>query len=279
VTTIAGDVLLPLPDLRDTAAVVISDLTKTFTTARSTMTALSHIDLTIRRGEFLCVVGPSGCGKTTLLNILGGLEDATSGTVTTNLESNGQPHRSIVFQEHGIFPWMTVLENAAFGLRARGIDAQTRRSIAAAVLAQVGLTGFENAYPRELSGGMRQRVNLARAFANDPQMLLMDEPFASLDEQTKLIIQDDLLQIWESNRKTVLFITHSVDEAIRLSDRIIVMTSRPGRIKEQIDVNLPRPRQVFDLQNNPDFIRIREQVWAALKQEVLSMRGKTVGTK
>lgn len=277
-TTIASNELSPPPFLHD-AAIVISGLTKTFTTARSAMAALSSIDLTIRRGEFLCVVGPSGCGKTTLLNILGGLEDVTSGTVTANFEPNGQPHRSIVFQEHGIFPWMTVLENTAFGLRARGIDTPTRRRVAADVLAQVGLAGFENAYPRELSGGMRQRVNLARAFANNPQMLLMDEPFASLDEQTKLIIQDDLLQIWESNRKTVLFITHSVDEAIRLSDRIIVMTARPGRIKEQIEVNLPRPRQVFDLQNNPDFIRIREQVWTALKQEVLALRAKSGGSK
>jgi NitT/TauT family transport system ATP-binding protein len=251
--------------------VEVRNLTKVFRSARGALEALRAIDLCIPEGEFLVVVGPSGCGKTTLLNILGGLDTPSSGTVHFNFLPNGKPDRSIVFQEQGIFPWLTVLDNAAFGLRARGIGRSERHAIARRVLADVGLGGFELSYPRELSGGMRQRVNVARAFANDPQLLLMDEPFANLDEQTKLILQEDLLQIWESNRKTVLFITHSVDEAIRLADRIVVMTARPGRIKAEVPVTIARPRPVFDLESNPEFVRIRAEVWQALKEEVRSL--------
>ena len=219
------------------------------------------------------MVGPSGCGKTTLLNILGGLEQPTSGNVMFNFLRADRPAHSIVFQEQGVFPWMTVLENTAFGLRARGVGKEERYATARRVLREVGLADFERAYPRALSGGMRQRVNLARAFANDPQLLLMDEPFGSLDEHTKLILQDTLLQMWERHRKTVLFITHSVEEAIRLADRILVMTARPGRIKADVLVGLPRPRNVFELQTNDEFLRIRTTVWEALKEEVLSLRG------
>ncbi|MBV9120687.1 MAG: ABC transporter ATP-binding protein [Chloroflexi bacterium] len=253
-------------------AIEIRGLSKVFTTATRQVEALHALDLSIDQGEFLCVVGPSGCGKTTLLNILGGLEQQTAGNVQFGFADSGSPLLSIVFQEQGVFPWMTVLDNAAFGLTARGVNKPTRQKTAMDLLTRMGLAGFAQAYPRQLSGGMRQRVNLARAFANDPRILLMDEPFASLDEQTKLILQDDLLQVWEGSRKTVVFITHSVDEAIRLADRIIVMSARPGRVKADIHVDLSRPRDVFELQSNDAYNRIRGQVWQALKEEVLAVR-------
>jgi NitT/TauT family transport system ATP-binding protein len=254
------------------AAVEIRDLVKDFHTAHGVVRALDHVSLEIDRGEFVCVVGPSGCGKTTLLNIVGGLEGSTSGSVELGLDGHERPVLSIVFQEQGVFPWLTVLDNAAFGLMARGVARSRRHAIARDLLARMGLERFERAYPRELSGGMRQRVNLARAFANDPEILLMDEPFASLDEQTKLLLQDDLLRVWEGSRKTVLFITHSLDEAIRLADRVVVMTARPGRIKAVIPVELPRPRDVLDMPANPEYLRLHAQVWAHLRDEVLAGR-------
>jgi NitT/TauT family transport system ATP-binding protein len=236
--------------------------------------ALDRVSLEIARGEFVCVVGPSGCGKTTLLNIVGDLDQPTDGGVRLGVDARDRPVLSIVFQEQGIFPWLTVLDNAAFGLMARGVPRARRHAIARDLLARMGLERFERAYPRELSGGMRQRVNLARAFANDPEILLMDEPFASLDEQTKLLLQDDLLRVWEGSRKTVLFITHSLDEAIRLADRVVVMTARPGRIKAVIPVELPRPRHVLDMPANPEYLRLHAQVWGHLRDEVLAGRGE-----
>ena len=250
--------------------VEIQGLTKVFRTPRATVTALDGIDLTIRRGEFVCVVGPSGCGKTTLLNILGHLETASTGSVHFSPPTPGRPQSSVIFQEQGIFPWMSVLDNAAFGLMARGIPRAERERVARDLLAKMGLSRFEKAYPRELSGGMRQRVNIARAFANDPELLLMDEPFASLDEQTKLLLQDRLLQLWEADRKTVLFITHSLDEAIRLADRVVVMTARPGRIKAVLSVPLRRPRQVLDMPADPEYQRLHAEVWGYLREEVLA---------
>lgn len=254
------------------AGIDIRGLAKVFQTARGSVEALQAVDLQIGKGEFLCIVGPSGCGKTTLLNILGGLESRSSGEVTFHFPRTDRPLLSIVFQEQSVFPWMSVLDNAAFGLMARGVPKKQREAHAREVLDKVGLSAFVHAYPRELSGGMRQRVNLARAFANDPDVLLMDEPFASLDEQTKLVLQDGLLQMWEGSRKTVLFITHSIDEAIRLADRIVVMSARPGRIKAEIPVSLPRPRDVFELQGTPEYQRVREIVWESLKEEVLALR-------
>jgi NitT/TauT family transport system ATP-binding protein len=253
-------------------AVTVAGLSKEFATSRGPVQALEAIDLTIQQGEFLCVVGPSGCGKTTLLNILGGLETPTSGRVDFAVRDSGQPLLSIVFQEQGIFPWMTVLDNTAFGLLARGVPKEERQRVAHDLLLRMGLTRFAQAYPRELSGGMRQRVNLARAFANDPRLLLMDEPFASLDEQTKLILQDELLRVWEGSRKTVVFITHSLDEAIRLADRVVVMTARPGRIKATIPIRLPRPRDVFEMPTNEEYLRLHAEVWRYLREEVLTAR-------
>ncbi|MDR3470687.1 MAG: ABC transporter ATP-binding protein [Devosia sp.] len=252
-------------------AISIRGLVKEYPGPAGPTVALRETDLTIFRGEFVCIVGPSGCGKTTLLNILGGLVEATRGEFV--FEPGPQEHRiSIAFQEQSVFPWMTVLENAAFGLMARGVPAAERQKKALEVLTKMHLAPFSNAYPRQLSGGMRQRVNVARAFCNEPSILLMDEPFAALDEQTKLILQNDLLEVWERSGQTVVFITHSIDEAIRLSDRILVMTARPGRVKATIQVPFPRPRDVFALQTEPEFIELRRRVWDALKEEVLAVQ-------
>lgn len=252
--------------------IVLQGLTKRFDLSTGSLAALDGVDLTVREGDFLCIVGPSGCGKTTLLRILAGLEEPTEGTVTLDIDSRTRPLRSMVFQEQGVFPWMTVLDNAAFGLTVRGVPRDERLRVARGYLETLGLAPFEHAYPRQLSGGMRQRVNLARAFANDPAILLMDEPLASLDEQTKMLVEDDLLRLWEGSQKTVVFITHSLDEAVVLGDRVAVMTARPGRIKALVDVTLPRPRDVLDLRNNSAFLELRRQVWLSLRAEVLSQR-------
>jgi NitT/TauT family transport system ATP-binding protein len=261
-----------LPAVRGPGRIVIDQLTKTFSTPSGTLTALSNTSLAIAEGEFLCLVGPSGCGKTTVLRTLAGLEAQTSGTVTISIDANDRPLRSMVFQGNGVFPWMTVLDNAAYGLAVRGVPKKERHAIARDYLQKLGLGPFEQAYPRQLSGGMLQRVNLARAFANDPAILLMDEPFGALDEQTRIIVYQDLLRLWEGSRKTVIFVTHSLNEAIILGDRIAVMAKRPGRIKEVIDVRLPRPRDVLDLENDEEFLTVRRRVWTALRSEVVSLQ-------
>jgi NitT/TauT family transport system ATP-binding protein len=250
--------------------IVIRHLEKSFVVDGRALHALAVEDLRIQQGEFLCIVGPSGCGKTTLLRILGGLETPNSGSVDFQIRHDGRPPQSLVFQEQGVFPWLTVLGNVTFGLTVRGIPRTEREAIAREYLRKLGLAAFETAYPRQLSGGMRQRVNLARAFANDPAVLLMDEPLGALDEQTKMLVQEDLLNLWEGTRKTVIFITHSLDEAIVLGDRVAVMSQRPGRIKAMYEIGLPRPRNALELRNHPDFVAIRSRVWDALREEVLS---------
>jgi NitT/TauT family transport system ATP-binding protein len=245
----------------------ISGLRKVFGEGR--VEALAALDLTIREGEFLCIVGPSGCGKTTLLRILAGLEQPTAGRIQFDIDQGDRPLQSMVFQEQGVFPWMTVIDNVTFGLLTRNMPREERLRIGRHYLAKLGLADFENNYPRELSGGMRQRVNLGRAFANDPAILLMDEPLAALDEQTKMLVQEDLLHLWEGLRKTVVFITHSLDEALVLGDRVAVMSFRPARIKAVFEIRLPRPRNALELRNTPDFIAVRQQVWDALREEVL----------
>jgi NitT/TauT family transport system ATP-binding protein len=252
----------------------LRDLTKVFHTSTGTVTALEGVNLTIREGEFLCLVGPSGCGKTTVLRTLAGLEHQSSGTVAMAIEAHGRPLRSMVFQGHGVFPWMTVLDNAAYGLAARGVAKDERYRIARSYLHKLGISAFEGAYPRQLSGGMLQRVNLARAFANDPAILLMDEPFGALDEQTKILAYEDLLALWEGTRKTVVFITHSLDEAIILGDRVAVMGRRPGRIKDIVEVSLPRPRNVLEMQNDKDYVEVRRRIWHSLREEVLALRSE-----
>jgi NitT/TauT family transport system ATP-binding protein len=256
------------------AGIAIRGLAKTFDVRPAPVEALAAIDMFVAEGEFLCIVGPSGCGKTTLLRILAGLETPSMGNIDFSICHDGRPLQSMVFQEQGVFPWLTALDNAAFGMLARGVPKGERHEKARAMLAKLGLAGFERTYPRQLSGGMRQRVNLARAFANDPAVLLMDEPLGALDEQTKMLVQDDLLKLWEEQRKTVIFITHSLDEAVVLGDRVAVMSHRPGRIKALFDVRLPRPRNALELRNNPDFIEVRRRVWEALREEVLAARGE-----
>jgi NitT/TauT family transport system ATP-binding protein len=251
------------------AGIAISGLDKTFDGRTGPVQALDHVDLFVSEGEFLCIVGPSGCGKTTLLRILGGLETPSAGQIDFSIRHEGKPLQSMVFQEQGVFPWLTALDNAAFGLTARGVGKAERDERARAMLAKLGLSAFEKTYPRQLSGGMRQRVNLARAFTNDPAVLLMDEPLGALDEQTKMLVQDDLLKLWEEQRKTVMFITHSLDEAVVLADRVAVMSHRPGRIKAVFDIKLPRPRNALELRNDPHFIEVRKLVWDALREEVL----------
>ena len=256
------------------AGIAIRGLAKTFDVRPAPVKALDTIDMFVAEGEFLCIVGPSGCGKTTLLRILAGLETPSVGAIDISIKHEGRPLQSMVFQEQGVFPWLTTLDNAAFGMQARGVAKAERHAVARAMLAKLGLAGFERTYPRQLSGGMRQRVNLARAFANDPAILLMDEPLGALDEQTKMLVQDDLLKLWEETRKTVIFITHSLDEAVVLGDRVAVMSHRPGRIKALFDVRLPRPRNALELRNNPDFIEVRRLVWESLREEVLAARGE-----
>jgi NitT/TauT family transport system ATP-binding protein len=242
----------------------ISRLVKRF----RTLLAIDNVSIEIEEGSFFAIVGPSGCGKTTLLRILGGLETLTSGEVEIGRPAQGRPQYSMVFQGDSIFPWMTVWDNAAYGLRMRKAP---KEEIAASIslwLERTGLTRFAKLYPHQLSGGMRQRVSIARAFANDPEVLLMDEPFSALDEQNRTILQQELLRIWETDKKTVVFITHSVDEAVTLADRIMVMTASPGRAKCIIDVGLERPRNVLELRNDPRYGQLVYGIWGHLKDEV-----------
>jgi NitT/TauT family transport system ATP-binding protein len=238
---------------------------------REPVSALTDLNVTVARGEFVSIVGPSGCGKSTFLNILLGLIKPDSGT----LELEGTPiagpsqERAMVFQEFGLLPWRTVAANVELGLELKGTPAAARAQRVADLIKLVGLNGFEKHYPHELSGGMKQRVGLARALATEPQVLLMDEPFAALDAQTRDLMQSELLQIWERTRKTVLFVTHSIEEAAYLSDRVIVMTARPGRAKDVLRIDLPRPRD-YEMRLTAEFNRIKARIWDVLKEELNS---------
>jgi NitT/TauT family transport system ATP-binding protein len=246
-------------------AIRIRDLVKTF----GELVAVDHVSLDIAPGEFFMIVGPSGCGKTTLLRILAGLESATSGTIEVDVPAGSdRPVNSMVFQGDSIFPWMTVWQNAAYGLRMRKQPASTIKEVVGHYLDRTGLTRFSDYYPHQLSGGMRQRVAIARAFANDPQIMLMDEPFSALDAQNKLLLQDELLHIWEEHKKTVVFITHSVDEAVLLGDRVMVMTAQPGRVKQFVPIALARPRNIMELQGAPEYGELVHRIWSDLRDEV-----------
>ena len=249
-------------------AIVLTGISKTFTSRSGTVVALDDVNLTIKEGEFLCIVGPSGCGKTTLLRILAGLEVPTGGRVEIRVREPGKPVNSMVFQEQSVFPWYTVKENVAYGLAMRGVPRKEREAIALHYLEITGLSKFAHAYPHQLSGGMKQRVSVARAFANDPSILLLDEPFGSLDEQTRVILQQELLRIWEGTRKTAVFITHSIDEALGLGDRVLVMTARPGRVKAILEVDLPRPRDLTLIRSRPRFLELFDTIWFYLREEV-----------
>lgn len=230
--------------------------------------ALDRISLDIPTGSFCVIVGPSGCGKTTLLRILAGLDAPSGGEVRIADPAPGRPGNSMVFQGDSLFPWMTVYENAAYGLRMRHVPEAQVKDVVERYLEKTGLTQARGKYPHQLSGGMRQRVSIARAFANDPDILLMDEPFSALDEQNKTILHEELLRIWEETRKTVVFITHSVDEAVTLGDQIMVMTAGPGRVKAVLDVDLPRPRNVLELRHTPAYGELVYRIWGQLREEV-----------
>ena len=245
----------------------IKNLNKTYHTEEGDeVVALSDINLYVADKEFVCFIGPSGCGKTTLLRITAGLEKPDSGTLTVNNEpiTGPGPNRGMVFQEYSLFPWRTVLKNITFSLELKKIPKSEREKIARDFLEVVGLSKFADSYPHELSGGMKQRVAIARALVNDPDVLLMDEPFGAVDAQTRNRLQHELLNIWEKKKKTVLFITHSVDEAVFLADKVVVFTARPGRIKEVISVDLPRPRERTSFEANA----VREHLLATLGAEI-----------
>jgi len=227
----------------------IKNVSKTFQQrGKAPYTAIQDVSLTIEKGEFVSLLGPSGCGKSTLLNLVAGLDKAEQGTITVNGKPCDQPgpDRVVVFQEHALFPWLTVLENVAFGLKQKGIGKAEREAIAKEHIKAVHLSKFTDRYPHELSGGMKQRAAIARALAMDSDILLMDEPFAALDEQTRLILHKDLEEIWLKTRKTILFITHNIREAVILSDRVLVMSTRPGSIKKEFAVQAARPRNQAD---------------------------------
>jgi NitT/TauT family transport system ATP-binding protein len=246
------------------------NLSKTFQARGRAVEVLRNVSFTVEAGEFVAIVGASGCGKTTLLRIVDGLERQTGGRILINgrEEVRPGPDRGFVFQHDTLFPWRTVLRNVTLGLELQGVPAKESAEVAAGYIALVGLAGFEKHYPHELSGGMRQRANLARAFAIRPEILLMDEPFASLDAQTREIMQTELLRIWrETAGGTVLFITHQIDEAIFLADRVMVFTSRPGQVKAVIDVDLPRPREL-SVKRTPRFVQMVDQVWGMIEEEV-----------
>jgi len=246
----------------------MNTLSKNFKVKNKNIVAFQDINLSIKDGEFWCFVGPSGCGKTTLLRVLAGLEVPTSGVLKITHNNVANPLNSMIFQEHALFPWMTVWDNIAYGLKNRNVPKNKINEVVSEYITKTGLEGFTKAFPHQLSGGMKQRVSIARAFANDPEILFMDEPFASLDEQNRIILQQELLQIWESNRKTVVFITHSIDEAIFLSDKIMLMTSHPGGIKSIYSVDIPRPRNMSEMRKSPYFNELFVEIWSELKTEV-----------
>src|SRR5918911_1811943 len=232
--------------------------------------AFEDLNLDVRENETLCVVGPSGCGKTTLLRCLAGLLETTEGRVYLDGKPISEPHPSVVmvFQHFGLFPWKTVADNVAYGLKLRGVSRDRCAELIRPHLELVGLTGFEQMYPYQLSGGMQQRAGLARALVLDPEVLLMDEPFGALDAQTRELLQEELLRILEREQRTMVFITHSIDEAIVLGDRIVVMSTRPGRVREVLEVDLPRPRSVQDARNSPRYAELRQHIWEELRPEV-----------
>lgn len=232
--------------------------------------ALCDVDLTVHAHEFLCILGPSGCGKSTFLNVVAGLEDNIIGDMCICGEriTGPRPNVAMVFQEATLFPWKTVIQNVEFGLKARGVPRERRREIANECIQTVGLTGFGEKLPHELSGGMKQRVGIARALAIDPDILLMDEPFASVDAQSRALLQEGLLSLHDRLEKTVVFVTHNIDEAILLGDRVIVMTYRPGTIKQEFKIPLPRPRQA-DVVDSLKFTEIRHEIRGVLRAESL----------
>ena len=251
----------------------IENVVKKFNGRNGEMVALNGVTLDIHDNEFICVVGPSGCGKSTLLNIIAGLLEPTSGEVYCDgklVEGTGTD-RGVVFQQYALFPWLTVKKNVRFALEMRGIKGKEADNLAMMYLEKVDLTKFADHYPKELSGGMKQRVAIARAYAAEPQVLLMDEPFGALDAQTRTQLQSELLQTWERDMKTCFFITHDVDEAIILAQKVIVMSARPGRVKAIIDIDIPYPRDQ-ETKMSPRFLELKNEIWSLVYQEYLEVR-------
>lgn len=243
-------------------------ISKIYPSRTGPIQALDEVTFNAKGQDFICILGPSGCGKTTLLKIIGGILEPTSGAMRFNTEPKDDQFRtSLVFQEQGLFPWMTVIENAAFGLEMLGIPKENRLRQAQQFIDRFGLHDFSDNYPSDLSGGMRQRVAIARAFLANSQIMLMDEPFASLDAQTRWVLQEELIQIWEENKRMVIYVTHDIEEAILLADRILVMTGRPGKIREQLSVSLPRPRSRLG-ERNQAVEELKSKIWKMLENEV-----------
>lgn len=248
----------------------IQDVSKVFRTKKKTVLALDKTSFDVEESEFVTILGPSGCGKSTLLRIVAGLIEPSSGRALLNGKEITGPgrDRGMVFQSYTLFPWLTVQENIEFGLAERGMSKKERAEIARHYIDLIGLNGFENVYPSGLSGGMKQRVAIARMLANDPEVLLMDEPFGALDAQTRMIMQELLLKAWDESHKTILFVTHDVEEAIYLGDTVYVMTARPGRLKAAIRVNLP-PKRTFDLKMTPEFLEMKQEILELIREESL----------
>lgn len=256
-----------LPVEGSSVAFSCHNLRKDFSLNDQNIEALKNMTFSVRQGEFVCVVGPSGCGKSTLLRIMAGLIQRTSGKLEFGRKNNGRPETAMVFQNQGLFPWMTVLENASLGLEMQELDKKQSRKLASEFLEKIGLGNFSNAFPHTLSGGMRQRVAIARAFLADPEILLMDEPFGMLDSQTRLVMQEELLNLWQERQHTVVYVTHDIEEAIFLGDRILVMSGRPGRLLEDITIPLPRPRERQKIVESTTDIRLH--IWNMLHDEVV----------
>lgn len=247
--------------------VVVQGVSKIFQSARGEpVEALQDVFFEVKKNEFFGVVGHSGCGKTTLLNLLAGFETPSAGRILIDGREVLRPNweKGVVFQEHALFPWYTVRQNISFGLEMKGVSQEERKRLIDYYIDLVGLKGFEEKYPRELSGGMKQRAGIARSLATDPAILLMDEPFASLDYQNRILMQDELLRIWGRETKTVVFVTHNIEEAVKLSDRVLVMTRHPGRVREIVPVDLPRPRD----EAQPEFIRLKVRITRELQEEL-----------
>jgi NitT/TauT family transport system ATP-binding protein len=237
---------------------------------REALIAVKEVSFAVETGEFICILGPSGCGKTTLLHIIAGLDSPTVGEVRHNgaLVDHPSPARTVVFQQYGLFPWMSVAKNIEFGLKAKGLNAAERRERVAYYMDLVRLRGFQNAYPHQISGGMKQRVALARALAPDPDVVLMDEPFGALDSLTRELLQEEILRIWDRAQRTFILITHSIDEAIFLGDRILVMTERPGTVKVTVEIPLPRPRTPEMRTDDPRFLEHKHLLFQTIRSEV-----------
>ena len=255
------------------AAVEIAGLRREYLSGQGRVVAIDHVDLSVAPGEFLCIVGPSGCGKSTLLRILAGLDKQTAGTIKVDA-AGWAVENAMVFQDSGLFPWMDVETNVRFGLDTRGVPRDEADPRVEAALKLVGLTQFRNHYPHQLSGGMRQRSAIARAFVTDPGMLLMDEPFAALDAQNRVILQAELVRLWEQTGKTVIYVTHSIEEALLMGDRTVIMTAQPGRIKQIIDVPFPHPRDLMQLSASAEFGKLKLDIWRVLEEEVNRARAE-----